>query len=106
MMIRHRCNLPGRRRLASHDARRMQLPALYLSQEPNRKKVFAMLLYPSTVDDRGKAIRRILIFDNHPETLRLLQNLDPERARLSRFGVVLGWVLIIGLVLAIFWPVF
>jgi hypothetical protein len=84
----------------------MQLPALYLSQEPNRKKVFAMLLYPRTVDDRGKAIRRILIFDNHPETLRLLQNLDPERARLSKFGVVLGWVLIIGLVLAIFWPVF
>ena len=65
-----------------------------------------MLLYPSTVDDRGKAIRRILIFDNHPETLHLLQNLDPERARLSKFGVVLGWVLIIGLVLAIFWPVF
>jgi hypothetical protein len=84
----------------------MQLPALYLSQEPNRKKVFAMLLYPRTVDDRGKAIRRILIFDNHPETLRLLQNLDPERARLSKFGVVLGWVLIIGLVLAIFWPFF
>jgi hypothetical protein len=56
--------------------------------------------------NRGKAIRRILIFDNHPETLRLLQNLDPERARLSKFGVVLGWVLLIGLVLAIFWPVF
>ena len=65
-----------------------------------------MLLYPSTVDDHGQTIRRILIFDNHPETLRLLQNLDPERARLSKFGVVLGWVLIIGLVLAIFWPVF
>jgi hypothetical protein len=83
----------------------MQLPALYLSQEPNRKKVFAMLLYPRTVDNRGKAIRRILIFDNHPDTLRLLQDLDPERARISKFGVVLGWVLIIGLVLAIFWPV-
>ena len=65
-----------------------------------------MLLYPSTVDNRGKPIRRILIFDNHPETLRLLQNLDPERARISKFGVVLGWVLIIGLVFAIFWPVF
>jgi len=83
----------------------VQLPALYLSQEPNRKKVFAMLLYPRTVDNRGKAIRRILIFDNHPDTLRLLQDLDPERARLSKFGVVLGWVLIIGSVLAIFWPV-
>jgi hypothetical protein len=64
-----------------------------------------MLLYPSTVDDRVKAIWRILIFDNHPETLRLLQNLDPERERISKLGVVLGWVLIIGLVLAIFWPV-
>jgi hypothetical protein len=105
MMIRHRSNIPCRRRLASHDARRVQLPALYLSQEPNRKKVFAMLLYPRTVDNRGKAIRRILIFDNHPDTLRLLQDLDPERARLSKFGVVLGWVLIIGSVLAIFWPV-
>jgi hypothetical protein len=104
-MIRHRSNIPCRRRLASHDARRVQLPALYLSQEPNRKKVFAMLLYPRTVDNRGKAIRRILIFDNHPDTLRLLQDLDPERARLSKFGVVLGWVLIIGSVLAIFWPV-
>jgi hypothetical protein len=104
-MIRHRSNIPCRRRLPSHDARRVQLPALYLSQEPNRKKVFAMLLYPRTVDNRGKAIRRILIFDNHPDTLRLLQDLDPERARLSKFGVVLGWVLIIGSVLAIFWPV-
>ena len=84
----------------------MQLPALYLSQEPNRKKVFAMLLYPSTVDDRGKAIRRILIFDDHPETLRLLQNLDLERARINKSGVVLGCVLIIVLVLSIFWPVF
>jgi hypothetical protein len=58
------------------------------------------------IDDNGKMIRRILIVDDHPETLRLLQNLDPERARISKFGVVLGWVLIIGLVLAIFWPVF
>jgi len=58
------------------------------------------------IADNGKMIRRILIVDDHPETLRLLQNLDPERARISKFGVVLGWVLIIGLVLAIFWPVF
>ena len=104
MMIRHRSNVPSSRPIASRDARR-QLRALFLSQEPNRKKAFA-ILYHSMIDDNGKMIRRILIVDDHPETLRLLQNLDPERARLSKFGVVLGWVLIIGLVLAIFWPVF
>jgi hypothetical protein len=73
--------------------------------------------------DRGrKIIRRILIFDNHPDSLRLVygQNLNPAvdlatgRVRptgglaaslhTSLLHIVLGLALILVLVLAMFWP--
>jgi hypothetical protein len=73
--------------------------------------------------DRGrKIIRRILIFDNHPDSLLLVsgQNLNPDvdlatgRARptgglaaplhASLLHFVLGLALILVLVLAMFWP--
>jgi hypothetical protein len=57
------------------------------------------------------APRRILLFDNHPDTLRLVfeQGADQELAGPSRpsrfaFHLVVGVVLISVLVSAMFWP--
>jgi hypothetical protein len=46
-------------------------PVLRDSGSPERRRIFAIVA-PSKVDLGGKTIRRILIFDNHPESLRLL----------------------------------
>jgi hypothetical protein len=63
-----------------------------------------------SADFDGKTIRRILIFDNHPDSLRLASELlysdidvtSPRRINSSH--VTLGLVLIFALVLGIFWP--
>jgi hypothetical protein len=92
-----------------------------------RRKIFAIVTPPMPAD-RGckKTIRRILIFDNHPHSLRLVsgQRLNPDvdlatgRVRVaavtglaaprpaSHLHVILGLVLIMTLVLAMFWPLF
>ena len=61
----------------------------------------------------GKTIRHILIFDNHPESLRVLlgqsanQYLDkPERNRDSLWDLVLPGMAILIALLALFWPLF
>jgi hypothetical protein len=37
-----------------------------------KKRIFAVVWRPIGVGPKGKAIKRIVIFDNHPESLRLL----------------------------------
>jgi hypothetical protein len=89
--------------------------------------MFAIVTPPMPAD-RGckKTIRRILIFDNHPDSLRLVsgQRLNPDvdlatgRVRVvaatglaappptSPSHVILGLVLIMTLVVAMLWPLF
>jgi hypothetical protein len=61
--------------------------------------------------NRGrKPIRRILIFDNHPDSLRLISRQDLNRdirspnPRSLRRDLILGSFLILLLVCAMFWP--
>jgi hypothetical protein len=49
-------------------------PFLRDSGIPERRRIFAIVA-PPKVDVSGKAIRRILIFDNHPDSLRLVSRL-------------------------------
>ena len=62
------------------------------------------------VDKRGKKIQRILIFDNHPDSLRLVsqhylnRNAERLRPRGSQWHVILGLFLILFLIGAMFWP--
>jgi hypothetical protein len=53
----------------------------------------------------GKTIRHIVIFDNHPDSLRLLLNSDLiPRRRNEFFDAVLTIVLVLAAGLGMFWP--
>jgi hypothetical protein len=77
-----------------------------------QKRIFAVVSRPVTVS--GKTIRHIVIFDNHPATLRLLLGTDPFN--MGRTRVLLtpqrasGWYIILGIILVVlvaagmFWP--
>jgi hypothetical protein len=55
----------------------------------------------------GKTIRHIVIFDNHPDSLRLLLNSDLiPRRRNEFFYATLTIVLVLAAGLGIFWPLF
>ncbi len=45
-----------------------------------RKRIFTIVSRPTLSQVKGKTIRRILIFDNHPDTLRLIldSGIDPD----------------------------
>ena len=67
------------------------------------KKIFAVLSRSVTV--RGKTIRHVLIFDNHPASLRLLLGSDPAPRRRNKFlYVVLAIALVLATGLGMFWP--
>ena len=60
----------------------------------------------------GKKIQRILIFDNHPDSLRLVfarhanSHARPShRERMTSWGVALLWILVVGLMMATLWPI-
>jgi hypothetical protein len=68
-----------------------------------QKRIFVVASRPVT--ERGKTIRHIVIFDNHPASLRLLlsSNLILQR-RNEFFYVVLTIVLVLAAGLGMFWP--
>jgi len=68
-----------------------------------QKRRFAVRSQLVTVS--GKTIRHIVIFDNHPDSLRLLLNSDLiPRRRNEFFYAVLAIVLILAAGLGVFWP--
>jgi len=68
-----------------------------------RKKIFAVLSRPVTVG--GKTIRHVLIFDDHPASVRLLLGSDRAPRRRNEFHyVVLAIVLVLATGLGMFWP--
>jgi hypothetical protein len=92
----------------------LDVPLLRDSTGSGRKKIFAIVTPPMPADLGCKTIRRILIFDNHPDSLRLVSSYrredshihvsDPPRSTLM--GVALLWILIVGLMMAMFWPLY
>src|SRR5207249_8682743 len=77
------------------------------SKGSDKKRIFAIVSRPIPTEVEGKTIRRILIFDNHPDSLRLVsrlhasQDVDLAAPRYtSRSHVILGLVVMIALVFA------
>jgi hypothetical protein len=94
-------------------------PALYGLPAPSgkpgvrAKKIFIIkqeIRWPQT-NAAGKRIRRILIFDNHPDTLRLVfgRRVDSNvhlshSERMTSSGVALLWILVFVLMIGMVWP--
>jgi len=49
-------------------------------------------------------IRRVLIFDDHPATIRLLDEIERAQRLESKLALVACSALIVLLILAMFWP--
>ena len=101
------------------DNHNLRLPrGLPLGRRPSvdARKIFVVdqtSHLPATNAAPGKMVRRILIFDNHPDSLRLVFGdhaashvplSDPQRT--TSWGVALLWILVVGLMMAMFWPHF
>ena len=68
-----------------------------------QKRIFVVASRPVTVG--GKTIRHIVMFDNHPATLRLLFSSDLMlRRRNEVFYAVLAIALVLAAGLGMFWP--
>jgi len=73
-------------------------------------KIFAIALRPIAAEVKGKVIQRIVIFDNHPDSLRLvLHSLgdvgsDDAASRREKYtSIISGSILIAMVIAAMFW---
>jgi hypothetical protein len=75
-----------------------------------QKKIFAIVAPPIPADVGCKTIRRILIFDNDPDSLRLLSRLHvrPDDLAATRRAhpvyLIFASLLMLALSIAMFWP--
>lgn len=81
------------------------------SASSEKRRIFALVSRPIPAGIKGKTIRAILVFDDHPDTLRLLSASDgdleagaaaPGRER--RISIVCGAILVTIVVAAMLWP--
>jgi hypothetical protein len=80
------------------------------SNGSTRRKIFAIVALSGPSDSSRSAVQRILIFDNHPDSLRLVfkqhpnSNVDLAAPRNTNDShVVLGVVLILTLLFGMLW---
>ena len=71
-----------------------------------RRPLFAAISRPIRLRNGAAPIRRVLIFDDHPATIRLLENFDPALDRTNNRALVVFCAVIVLLVFAVFWPLF
>ena len=76
-----------------------------------RKRIFAIVSRPIPTKGEGKTIRRILLFDNHPASLRLvlesgfdLETDDAASRREMGKSIICGSILIAMVIAAVLWP--
>jgi hypothetical protein len=69
-----------------------------------RTRVFVIVSRPIRLSEGAAPIRRVLIFDDHPATIRLLNDVDRAQKRQNKIALVECGALIVLLILAMFWP--
>jgi hypothetical protein len=86
------------------------LSRLSASASPGQKRIFAIVSPPIPTSVDGKTIRRIVIFDNHPDSLRLVldsgvnvESDDAASRRERRTSIICGLILIAMLVAGLLW---
>lgn len=90
-----------------------ELSSVRDSISSDKKRIFAIVSRPIAGEINGKAIRRILIFDNHPESLRLVldsgidSDKDDTKARWERSAsMICGSILIAIILAALLWVLY
>jgi len=83
------------------------------STSSGKKRIFAIISRPIAAELKGKAIRRIVIFDNHPDSLRLVLesgvdsgNDDAAALWERRASMIYGSILIAIVLAALLWPLY
>jgi hypothetical protein len=83
------------------------------STSSGKKRIFAIVSRPIAAELKGKAIRRIVIFDNHPDSLRLVlesgvdsDNDDATARWEKRASMICGSILIAIVIAALLWSLF
>jgi len=94
----------------------IQLPELGRVREftkSGQKRIFAVVSRPIPTEVKGKTTRRVLVFDNHPDSLRLILQSGVDFhsepvvwSREKRTSIVCGLILIAMLAGAMLWPLF
>ncbi len=99
-----------RRRRYSQWIRMSELAYPSGSASSGQKRIFAIVSPPIPTSVNGKAIRRIVIFDNHPDSLRLVlqsgvnvEGDDAVSRRERRTSIICGLILIAMLVAGLLW---
>jgi hypothetical protein len=76
----------------------------------DRKTIFAVVSRPIPTDVKGKTIRRVLIFDNHPDSLHLVSKTSIDREsddavwrREKRRAFICGSILIAMIAAGVLW---
>ena len=83
-----------------------ELSSVRDSASSGKKRIFAIVSRPSAAELKGKAIRRIVIFDNHPDSLRLVLesgadiDSDDAAARWERRASIICVSILIAIVVA------
>ena len=118
-MDRSRANHGAKRRVSWHARfhnypqwiRMPDLGCLRDSVSSGQKRIFAIVSPPIRTPVAGKTIRRIVIFDNHPDSLRVVlqSGLDPDSdeaasRRERRVSIICGSILIGMMLTAMLWP--
>ena len=74
------------------------------------KRIFAIALRPIAAEVNGKGMRRIVIFDNHPDSLRLVlesgADIDSDDAAARwerRASMICGSILTATVLMAVLW---
>jgi hypothetical protein len=108
-----RASSPARFDEHSQWIRMADLSCLRDSVMSGQKRIFAIVSPPIPTPVEGKTIRRIVIFDNHPDSLRLvlksgvdLGGDDAASRRERRTSIICGFILIAMVVAALLWSLY
>jgi hypothetical protein len=97
-----RCHATQMKRRGLISQRRLRVKPDLL--RPTRTRVSVIVSQPIQLREGGRPIRRVLIFDDHPATIRLLDDLDLALKWKNKLALVGCSALIVLLMLAMFWP--
>jgi hypothetical protein len=74
--------------LIMRNAAQRRFDVMPVSLGPKRTRVFVIVSRPIRLREGAAPIRRVLIFDDHPATIRLLDDVDRAQKRENKLALV------------------